>query len=144
MIAAIAPDFDILIAVVRGGDVDYKNRRSHSAGATVAAGLLCGGLSRLVNGRFLRGALRGSAAYASHIVLDYFGKEAEDGLPLLWPLSDQLYAAPHPVFGTIYSRRGHFIRGLLTKRNLYRIRREVAIIFPAVLAAEVISAIARR
>lgn len=143
VVAAVAPDFDILLGVARGATVDYKDRRTHSAGAALAAGAVLGGLSWLARGRFMPGGIRGSAAYASHIALDFFGKDAEEGLPLLWPFSRKLYATSHPVFRTIYSRRGHFISGLLTTRNVRKVGREIAIILPAVLLAEIIGALIR-
>ncbi len=143
VVAAIAPDVDVLVGIVRGMPVDYRNRRSHSAGAALAAGAVLGGLSWIVGRRFMPGGIKGSAAYASHIALDYFGKEAEDGLPLFWPFSGKLFAASHPVFRTIYSRRGHFVIGLLTSRNVRKIGREIAIILPAVLLAEIMGSLLR-
>lgn len=135
VLAATAPDLDIVASVLRDRAINYRNRRSHSAGAALTAGVLIGGVSRLAGRRFLPAMIKGTAAYTSHLVLDYYGKEAEDGLPLLWPFSGRRVASRRPVFKTIYSRRGRFFSGLVTRRNLRRIGREVAILAPAALGA---------
>lgn len=133
LVPATAPDLDILVGVLRERPVDYSNRRSHSLGAAVAAGLIMGGWARLLGRRFLPGAVMGTAAYASHLALDYMGKEAEDGIPLLWPLSHRRISTDRPIFRTIHSRRDNFFRGLITRRNLRRVGRELAILSPVVL-----------
>lgn len=138
VLAATAPDLDIIVSVLGDRPIDYAHRRSHSTGAALAAGAVLGGWSWMRGRRFLPHALYGTAAYASHLVLDYFGKEAQDGLPLLWPFSERRLSAKRPLFKTIYSRREQFFSGLATKRNLHRIAREVAILAPAVLAAAIV------
>ncbi len=137
LVAATAPDLDILAGLLTKGPIDYSNRRSHSIGAALAAGLVTGGWARLAGRQFVPGALLGTAAYASHLVLDYLGKEADDGLPLLWPFSERRISSDHRVFRTIYSRRNRFFRGLITHRNLRRVGRELAILAPVVLAGVV-------
>jgi hypothetical protein len=132
---ATAADLDIAAARLRGRRIDYAYRRSHSIGAALAAGAAIGGARWLRGGLFVPLALRGSAAYASHLLLDYFGKEADSGLPLLWPLSKRRFVTDHQLFETIVSSREHFVRGLLTLRNLKRVGREVAMIAPVVIAS---------
>lgn len=142
VLAATAPDLDIVLDILRDKPIDYRNRHSHSAGASLAAGLVLGGCAWMAGGSFARNALMGTAAYASHLALDYFGKEAEDGLPLLWPFSDKRLAADRPLFRTIYSRRGGFFTGLVTRRNLQKIGREVVILSPVVVASTLVGRIA--
>src|SRR5690606_27384404 len=134
LVAATAPDLDILAGLLTKGPIDYSNRRSHSIGAALAAGLVTGGWARLAGRQFVPGALLGTAAYASHLVLDYLGKEADDGLPLLWPFSASRMSSAHRAFGTADTRRNRFFRGLISHRNLRRVGRELAILSPVVLA----------
>lgn len=134
-VLATTPDLDIAVGVLRGRRIDYSYRRSHSIGAAVAAGAVAGGAAWLLGGRFLTHCLRGISVYSSHLMLDYFGKGEGSGLPLLWPVSRRRFTTRRPVFGTINSRMDRFVRGLLTRRNLKRVGREVAIIGPAVIVS---------
>ena len=142
VLAATAPDLDIIFGILRDRPIDYRNRYSHSACSSLAAGLVLGGFALMAGRSFVANALIGTAAYASHLALDYFGKEAEDGLPLLWPFSNRRLAADRPVFRTIYSRRGGFFTGLITRRNLRKMGREVVILAPVVAASTLIGKIA--
>lgn len=144
VLAATAPDLDVLASALRDRPIDYRRRRSHSIGAALAAGLAVGGASWARGHGFFHGAMTGAGAYASHLALDYLGKEAQDGLPYLWPFSERRFAGSRPLFRTIYSRRGRFFTGLLTKRNLRRIGREVLILAPAVAVAGAVGRWANR
>ncbi len=135
VLLAASPDLDIALTALRRRRIDYSNRRSHSIGAALAVGTAVGILARLGGDSFLRAASKSGAAYASHLVLDYFGKESADGLPLLWPLSDRRLAARRPIFRTIYSKRDRFFAGLLSRRNLRKVVRETAIVVPFILVA---------
>lgn len=132
---AATPDLDVLIDVFRRRRIDYTHRRSHSLGAALAAGAATGLVARALGGRFLAPMIRGTASYTSHLLLDYFGKDAADGLPLLWPVSEHHFAADRPLFRTIYTTKGHFLTGLMTRRNVKKIGREIGIIAPFALAA---------
>lgn len=135
VLLATAADLDIAAALLRRTQVDYGYRRSHSVGAALAAGAVMGGAAWLIGGRFVPHALMGASAYASHLLLDYFGKVSGSGLPLLWPVSHRRFSSDRPLFRTINSRTDHFISGLLTKRNLQRVGREVVIMTPAVIVS---------
>lgn len=135
VLLSTAADLDIAAAVLRRKQVDYSYRRSHSIGAAIAAGAAIGGAAWLLGSRFVPHAAIGVSAYASHLLLDYYGKGAGSGLPLLWPVSERRFATDRPVFRTINTSRDHFISGLLTKQNLQRVGREIAIIAPAVIAS---------
>lgn len=136
VLLASVPDLDVVASVVRRKPVDYRNRRSHSAGAALAAAAAAGMAARLLGKPFLPAASKGGACYASHLVLDYFGKEAADGLPLLWPFSHRRLSARRPVFRTIYSYRDNFFAGLLNRRNMKKVLREAAIVAPFLVAAD--------
>ncbi len=140
---AAAPDLDVVVDALRDRPTDYRNRPSHTAGAALFAAASIGTISKLSGGPFFSTAARAGASYASHLVLDYFGKESQDGLPLLRPFSTRRFAARRPVFRTIYSRHGRFFTGLLTRRNLRKIARETAILAPYVVAADVIGRLRR-
>jgi len=144
VLLAAAPDLDVVADILLGKPIDYQRRRSHSLGAALAAGVCSGLLSRVSGGRFLTTTIRGAATYSSHLLLDYFGKDAEDGLPLFWPLSERRFAAHRPLFQTIYTRRGHFLTGLMTRRNLKKVGREIAIIAPLLLAVNMLNRGRRR
>jgi len=136
---AATPDLDVIADIVRRRPVHYHNRRSHSLGAALAAGVATGLMSLAFGGRFLPKMLKGAASYSSHLLLDYFGKEAEDGLPLLWPMSDHHFAAGRPIFRTIYTKKGRFFTGLMTRRNMRKVAREIAIIAPLVFIADLLT-----
>ncbi len=138
VLLATSADLDIAAAALRHRPVDYGRRRSHSIGGALAVGAASGGAAWLAGGAFVSSAAKGATAYATHLALDYFGKEADEGLPLFWPFSSRTFAAERPIFRTIYSSRDHFIRGLLTRRNLRRILREIAIVAPAVVMTDLV------
>lgn len=138
VLLAATPDLDIVTNAVRKRPIDYRNRRSHSVGAALIVGTAAGLLVRLAGGRFVPAAAKGTASYATHLALDYFGKEAADGLPFLWPFSNRRYAAKRPLFRTIYMTKGRIFAGLFSRRNRVRMLREAAILTPFVVVADLI------
>lgn len=95
---AISPDFDLLAGPHR--------TYTHSIGGVVAVGLACWLVLLPRRPRALAPALALTAAYASHLVLDWFSKDTAppSGLTALWPFSSTYYQSPWTVFGEI-SRR---------------------------------------
>jgi len=94
---AVAPDLDILA----GSHRTY----SHSIGAVAIVGLVCWlALRRRSSGPTAAAAM--TAAYASHLPLDWLSKDTSQpsGLTVLWPLTRKYYTSGWEVFGEI-SRR---------------------------------------
>lgn len=124
--AAVSPDLDILVgshrtythsvaAVVLVGFVSWValRRRSHAAAAAAAI----------------------AAAYASHLVLDWLGKDTSSppGLTALWPFSSAFFLSGCGLFGEV-SRRywlpGEFIFG-----NFKALAWEMLVLVPVMLIA---------
>ena len=121
---AVAPDLDILA----GSHRTY----SHSIGAVAIVGIV----SWLVlRARTASGAAALTAAYASHLALDWMSKDTSHpvGLTALWPFNTTYYRSGWDVFGEI-SRRywlpEEFLVGNITAALL-----EVMIVVPFLFAA---------
>lgn len=97
--AALAPDLDLLLKLVDGRN--HHQQHTHSVGFVVLAGLVAAAIFRLL-GRPRPGRLGAAFALAwlSHLLLDYLNNDTNPpiGLLALWPLSDQYYKFPWPVF----------------------------------------------
>ena len=93
---AMAPDLDLVLRLFDG--VNHHRGASHSFGAAVAVGLLAMSLARL--GFSMPSAATMSAAWASHVVLDYLGLDTSPpaGEMALWPFSQAFYISPVPIF----------------------------------------------
>ena len=138
---ANAPDVDMLVGLKKKNPVAWHGHQTHSLGAALAAGLTASVLARLTGGKLGASFLEGTTAYASHLLLDYLGKQAGDGMPLLWPLSNRRWASEQAWFSTITSRsreRG-FLLGLLSEHNLKAVAWEVGSLLPIYLLARSIS-----
>jgi membrane-bound metal-dependent hydrolase YbcI (DUF457 family) len=94
---AVAPDLDILA----GSHRTY----SHSIGAVAMVGLVTWIVLR-ARGSGGSGAAPLTAAYASHLALDWLSKDTShpSGLTALWPFTTMYYTSGWDVFGEI-SRR---------------------------------------
>ena len=109
--AAMAADLDILIH-------DHRSY-THSLGAVVVVGAIAWGIAR----RKSRPAAAGlgvtiAAAYGTHLVLDWLGKDTAPpfGLPALWPFSSRYYISGADLFMEIsrrYWKPDEFIIGNL-------------------------------
>ena len=90
-------DFDFIPGLL-AGDADLFHRlASHSIFAAVICGLLVACFARAFRrGSFSQTFYVATVLYGSHLFLDYFSGPKE--LPLLWPLSDQLFGAPFALF----------------------------------------------
>ncbi len=147
--AANLPDLDYLVGFATGEGGRAHGGPSHSLGAA----LLCGAAAGLLTPGKRFGATFGlvTAAYTSHVLLDYLSKVAPDeeddsdeGVPLLWPLTSRRFAAPRQVFLTIETtgrraltlRRPLTLRRLLNRHNARALLREAAALLPAVALVE--------
>jgi len=121
---AAAPDLDLLLRLVDG--VNHHRGPSHSFAAAVLVGLTTLLLRR--TGLGLPGAALMGAAWASHVVLDYFGLDTSPpvGEMALWPFSEGFFASPVPVF---YDIPRSFSAAAI-RHNLIAVAVEVAIVAP--------------
>src|SRR5438105_1806567 len=99
VIAAVAPDLDILVHTHR--------MYTHSVGAVIVVGTLAWGVARLTPRRRSSRAWRPlsfsltiAAAYGTHILLDWLGKDTAPpfGLMAMWPFSSRFYISGANVF----------------------------------------------
>ncbi len=97
--AALVPDLDLLLRFVDGHN--HHQGASHSLGAALLA-MLAAALAGHIAGRPRAARLAGAVglAWASHVLLDWLGRDTRPpiGLLALWPWSLAYYKAPWPVF----------------------------------------------
>lgn len=131
-IAAMAPDLDLLI----GSHRTY----THSLGAVFIVGTVSW-LVMAARGR-VRNAMRAAAilaaAYGTHLVLDWMGKDTSipPGFTALWPFSSEFYVSGWNAFGEVsrrYWRPEEFIAG-----NLMALMWELTLLVPVLLVAWVV------
>lgn len=138
VLTANAADLDLLPGLLTSRHPDAKHARaSHSFSAALIVGVGAGTLAKARGRRFVPRFLQATAAYGSHVLLDYLGKEAADGMPLFWPLSGRRYASSRPWFKTIrsYSKKRGFWLGLINGSNVGALAREVGVLVPVYLVA---------
>lgn len=127
---AVAPDLDILLGQHR--------TYAHSVGAAAIVGLANWLVlrRRVANASAATAALM--AAYGSHLLLDWLGKDTSSppGLIILWPFSSAYFLSGYDVFGEV-SRRywllNEFIFG-----NLAAVGWEMLVLMPLLLIAWVL------
>ena len=125
---AAAPDLDLLLNDHRGA--------GHSLGAAMIAGLIVWIASRRV-----RWGAAASAAWASHVLLDWVGTDTRPpiGIMALWPWSKAYYQAPLHIFPAI-SRR--YWLSEFWSYNAKALLVEVVVLLP--IASAVVWSITRR
>lgn len=123
---AVAPDFDILA----GSHRTY----SHSIGAVAIVALASWLILRAMGSRSA-GAAALTAAYASHLALDWLSKDTShpSGLTALWPFTAAYYTSGWDVFGEI-SRR-YWLPAEFVFGNLRAAVWECALIVPVLITA---------
>jgi membrane-bound metal-dependent hydrolase YbcI (DUF457 family) len=130
---ANAPDLDMIPGLIGDHPDATHADATHSLGATLLVATGAGVIAR-IRGRSAASAFgRAAAAYGSHLLLDYLGKESsEDGMQLFWPASKREVASRHEWFPTIVSenRRYGFWKGLLLWHNVKAVAREVGTLAP--------------
>jgi len=125
-VLAVAPDLDILA----GSHRTY----THSVGGVAIVGLA----SWLILRARAKAAAAVTAAYASHLALDWLSKDTSlpSGLTLLWPFTSRYYKSGLDLFGEI-SRR-YWLPGEFIVRNLKAAAWELALVGPLLLLAWVV------
>jgi inner membrane protein len=117
----MAADLDLLVGAHSGP--------THSIGATCVVGFLT-----YVVGRRGRFALAVSAAYASHILLDWLGSDSAPpiGIMALWPFTREYYESSLHLFYAI-SRR--YSSPDFWNLNVRAVARELLVLTPVTLAS---------
>ena len=138
VVAANAPDLDLIPGLLVGDAGRYHHGIAHSLGAAVFVGGLAAVLARWLRmADAARFGLLAALAFASHLVLDMLatGKSVHNAVPLLWPLSNTLMTLPLSLFPDIeYDLRSeHFIGSLASWRNAYAVM--VELVFAAAIYA---------
>lgn len=128
-VMAVAPDFDLLGRTHR--------TYTHSIGAVALVAVIClfGARARATSVGI---AAVLTAAYASHLPLDWLSKDTRDpsGLTVLWPFSTAYYQAGWDVFPEI-SRR-YWLLDEFIFNNVKAAMWEVAVMAPVLLTAWVV------
>ena len=124
---ALAPDLDLLLRLADG--VNHHRAASHSLVAAALVGAI-GSLLRW-RGFDLPGGPSIAAAWASHIVLDYFGRDNSPpiGLMALWPFSSGFFASSVSVFQDV----PRSFSAAAIRHNAAAVLLELAILSPAAL-----------
>jgi membrane-bound metal-dependent hydrolase YbcI (DUF457 family) len=130
--AACAPDLDLALRFV-GGRIRHQ-AESHSIGVALLAGLAALLLARLLRWeRPLRLGVAVSAAWASHVALDFLGRDTNPpiGVMALWPFSSSYFKSPWPIFLDI----GRTLEWSTVWWNALAAAWEVVLLLPLLLAA---------
>jgi inner membrane protein len=150
LLSAVAADLDFLPGILHGEVARFHQGGSHSLGAVFfyAAGiwsvLRC---CRIAQANYL--ALLFGSAYASHLLLDFFGADSGPpvGIPLFWPLMPGHYTSPMVVFMEIHRHeRGmaSFLMSGFTQHNLLAAAWEITLLAPLAWWAHRAGKVARR
>lgn len=126
---AMAPDLDLLV----GSHRTY----THSIGGVAIVALVAAfALRRQPNARWWAAAI--TAAHASHLVLDWLGKDTSrpPGLTILWPFSSTFFMSGLNLFDEI-SRRYWLPREFILG-NLMALAWELFVLMPLLLIAWVV------
>ena len=126
-VLAVAPDLDLLT----GSHRTY----THSLGAVF---IVAAASWLTLRGRLrhpFRAAIILTAGYASHLILDWMGKDTSSppGLTIVWPLSSGYYMSGWDVFQEV-SRR-YWLPKEFVLGNLSALGWEVAVLAPLVIVA---------
>ncbi len=139
VVLACAPDLDVFAGLLDGDPSGKHARATHSLSAAALVAVGAGAVGALRGHRFVRWGGTALAAYGSHLLLDYLGKESEsgEGMELYWPFSHRRAASERGWFPTFTSKskgRG-FWRGLLSWHNARTVAHEVLMLGPPALLA---------
>lgn len=140
IVAANFPDLDFLPGWFIGQPNAFHHGPSHSLAAVILVGLLCAMIfAWMQHGNFWLHLLVFGSVGLSHLVLDYFTLDTAPpfGAPLFWPISEQYFIAPVPLFSDVYrgGTSDTFFSDLLVAHNGRTIAREILLLAPVAVLA---------
>lgn len=144
--AANAPDLDFIPGLLIGKPNLFHHGVTHSVGAAlIFSGLLSLSFCNKTDRKFGKYFLIFFTLYSSHLLLDYLAFDGRPpfGIPIFWPLNDNYFIFPHPIFpGVMHSRLTHatfgqFITDAFSIHNLYVAFIECIILLPFLLIVSV-------
>ena len=135
LILANLPDIDVIFGWISGSPIQYHQGWTHSlffvlimSGITGFVGL------RLKSPKWKQFVLLVFGILFVHLLLDYFGRDTRPpyGIPVFWPLSDQSYMSPLPIFRGVSkaAAKGEFLGSLFVWSNLWTVLVELLVIVP--------------
>jgi len=141
--AAVFPDLDVVPGIVMGQPVLFHQGVTHSMGFAIIVSTTVAFLPRVRETAFRLVFTLCFLAYVSHLVLDFFGPDARApyGIPLFWPLSDEYFISPVPIFlGVRHARSpttsiAEWATRMFDLYNVAAIILEVVVISPFIVAA---------
>ena len=141
--AAVFPDLDVVPGIVMGQPVLFHQGVTHSMGFALVVSTAIALASHLRGTAFVTVFGLCFLCYASHLLIDFFGPDARPpyGIPLLWPLSDEYFISPVPIFlGVRHARSptasiAEWATRMFDLYNVAAIILEVVVISPFVVAA---------
>lgn len=142
--ASVAPDLDILLAVVHPAGLAWHRGPSHSLVGAALIGVLCAWGARV----------RGRAAWASvvtaallHVAFDWTtgepGAPARYGVPWAWPLSGDKAIDPTPWFGAFRIDAAGFLANMWGRHAASVYLREAGTVVGLVSIALMVRALRR-
>ena len=139
MVAAGAPDLDLLPGVLAGDPNRYHHGISHSVGLAVVFAIMAAvsvAIARRGNAR--RAFVIAGGLYLSHLGLDLINVDTTPpyGEPLFWPISDRYYIAPFGLLPDITRTSSSvvgFFTSLISLHNLWTMTAEALLLTPLAL-----------
>lgn len=139
-VAGNAADLDLVPGLLSGDVNRFHQLASHSLLAAVLFGAGVALVLRRRHAAALRVGCVASAMYASHLLLDFFTRDARApfGLPLLWPLSNEHFISPWSLFGGVRhgvpgDGLGTVLGEILSWQNLGQLGLEALVLGPVLL-----------
>lgn len=140
VVAANLPDADFLPGLLSGDVNRFHHALTHSMGFLVASMLGTFLLTRRLRSPAKPWTTLVGFAVASHLLLDFFTVDTRSpyGIPLLWPLSNRVFLAPHPFFLDIQrsANPALFLPSLFSSHNLTAACREILFVGGVLLLIE--------
>ncbi len=138
IVVANLADIDYIPGLLIGRPNQFHHQMTHSIGFAILTGFCIGCIYYVWKKRsFLKYGVLFSLIYASHLLLDFLGKDTSYpfGEQLFWPLSTVYVLSPWTIFGDIHkaSSTDIFFQSLINWHNVSTILLEVAILSPIIL-----------
>ncbi len=138
VLAANAPDLDVLPGLVVGNLSRFHHGPSHSIGFALAVGAL----ASLFFARKIYAFAVTFSLYFSHVLLDYlvWDPPPSRGVPLFWPFSTEYYMTPFTCFPSFHymAKPTEFIlAGLFTMHNFLTATTEILLLSPLLIIVSI-------